>query len=55
MIHDGKVLDKESRDEKVIGVRNYNQMLSSNEQVITSVHQQVGIKDYVGIAISLVK
>ena len=55
VIRDGKVLDENSKDEKVIGVRNYNQMLSKNNQVISSILQQVGIKDYDGIAISIVK
>lgn len=55
VIRDGKVLDQNSTDEKVIGVRAYNQMLAKNDNVISSVLQQVGIKDYDGIAISLVK
>ncbi len=55
VIRDGKVLDENSTDEKVIGVRAYNQMLAKNDKVISSVLQQVGIKDYDGIAISLVK
>lgn len=55
VIRDGKVLDKNSKDEKVIGVRNYNEMLSKNNKVTTSILQQVGIKEYDGIAISVVK
>ncbi|MEM8565115.1 MAG: O-methyltransferase mdmC [Bacteroidota bacterium] len=55
VIRDSKVLDENSKDEKVIGVRNYNKMLSENDQVISSILQQVGIKDYDGIAISIVK
>lgn len=55
VIRDGKVLDANSKDEKVIGVRNYNKMLSENDQVTSSILQQVGIKDYDGIAISMVK
>ncbi|GAB5409354.1 MAG: O-methyltransferase [Balneolaceae bacterium] len=55
VIREGKVLDKNSTDEKVIGVRAYNQMLAKNDQVISSVLQQVGIKEYDGIAISVVK
>lgn len=54
VIREGKVLDTKSTDEKVIGVRAYNQMLAQNSQVVSSVLQQVGIKDYDGIAISLV-
>ncbi len=55
VIRDGKVLDENSKDEKVIGVRNYIEMLSKNDQVISSILQQVGVKDYDGIAISIVK
>ncbi|MEM6524196.1 MAG: hypothetical protein AAF693_10405 [Bacteroidota bacterium] len=55
VIRDSKVLDENSKDEKVIGLRNYNKMLSENDQVISSILQQVGIKDYDGIAISIVK
>ncbi|MEO0340077.1 MAG: O-methyltransferase [Bacteroidota bacterium] len=55
VIRDGKVLDESSSDEKVIGVRAYNQMLAKNDQVVSSILQQVGVKDYDGIAISMVK
>ena len=55
VIRNGKVLNKNSTDEKVVGVRAYNQMLAKNDKVVSSVLQQVGIKDYDGIAISLVK
>ncbi len=54
VIRDGKVLDKNSTDKKVIGVRKYNKMLSKNPYVTTSILQQIGIKDYDGIAISVV-
>ncbi len=55
VIRDGKVLDESSKDEKVIGVRNYIEMLSKNDKVTSSILQQVGVKDYDGLAISLVK
>ncbi len=55
VIRDGKVLDENSEDEKVIGVRNYIEMLAKNDKVTSSVLQQVGVKDYDGIAISIVK
>ncbi len=55
VIRDGKVLDEKSTDEKVLGVRAYNEMLAQNDKVISSVLQQVGVKEYDGIAISLVK
>ena len=55
VIRDGKVMDKNSSDESAIGARKYNEMLSKSDEVITSVVQQVGHKDYDGIAISIVK
>ncbi len=55
VIRDGKVLDENSKDEKVIGVRHYIDMLSKNDQVTSSILQQVGVKDYDGLAISIVK
>ncbi len=55
VIRDGKVLDENSEDEKVIGVRNYIEMLSKNDQVTSSILQQVGVKDYDGLAVSIVK
>lgn len=55
VIRGGKVLDAQSTDEKVIGVRAYNQMVSENDRVVTSILQQVGQKEHDGIAISLVK
>ena len=39
----------------VIGAKKYNEMLSNNDNVITSIIQQVGHKDYDGMAISVVK
>lgn len=55
VIREGKVLDENSQDEKVIGVRRYNAMVAKNNKVITSILQQVGKKEYDGIAVSLVK
>lgn len=54
VIRAAKILDKSSTDEKVIGVQNYLEMLAKNKQVTTSVLQQVGVKEYDGIAISVV-
>lgn len=55
VIRGGKVLDASSKDEKVMGVRAYNKMLSENTQVVTSVLPNVGKKEYDGMAISVVK
>ena len=55
VIRDGKALDENSEDEKVVGVRAYNKMLSKNDKVISSILQQVRVKEYDGIALSVVK
>jgi predicted O-methyltransferase YrrM len=55
VIREGQILEENSSDEMVIGARRYNEMLSKNDKVITSIIQQVGQKDYDGIAISIVK
>ncbi len=49
------MIDANSEDEKVIGVRSYIEMLSKEDRVTSSVLQQVGVKDYDGLAISIVK
>lgn len=55
VIRGGKLLDASSKDEKVKGVRAYCEMLAQEERASTSILQQVGIKAYDGLAISLVK
>ncbi|MEM7573650.1 MAG: O-methyltransferase [Bacteroidota bacterium] len=55
VIRDGQVLDADSPDEKVKGVRAYLDMLAREERATHSVLQQVGIKAYDGLAISMVK
>lgn len=55
VIRDGQILEENSSDEMVIGVKKYNEMLSKNDKVITSIVQQVGKKAYDGMAISIVK
>ena len=55
VIREGKILEENSSDEMVVGAKKYNEMLSKNDKVITSILQQVGHKDYDGIAISIVK
>lgn len=54
VIRGGKVLDAHSADEKVIGVRAYHKRLAENDRVTSSILPQVGIKEYDGIAISIV-
>ena len=55
VIRAGKVLDANSQDEKVVGVRKYNKMLAENQRVTTSILQNVGQKEYDGVAISVVR
>lgn len=55
VIREGQILEENSSDEMVIGAKMYNEMLSKNDKVITSIIQQVGKKAYDGMAISVVK
>lgn len=54
VIREGKVLDKNSADEKVQGVQRLNKMLSENKMVTATILQTVGAKEYDGIAIAVV-
>jgi predicted O-methyltransferase YrrM len=55
VIREGKILDSNSTDEKVQGVQRLNKMLSNNENVTATILQTVGVKDYDGMAIAVVK
>lgn len=55
VIRNGQVLDAHSADEKVQGVRAYNAMLAGNNNVVSSILQQVGHKEYDGLALSVVQ
>ncbi|HAO05432.1 MAG TPA: O-methyltransferase [Chryseobacterium sp.] len=54
VIRVGKVLDKNSTDEKVQGVQRLNKMLSENKKVTATILQTVGVKEYDGMAIAVV-
>ncbi len=54
VIREGKVLDENSTDEKVQGVRRLNGMLSNNEAVTSVILQNVGIKEYDGMVVAVV-
>lgn len=54
VIREGKVLDENSADEKVQGVRRLNSMLSNNEAVTSIILQNVGIKEYDGMVVAVV-
>ena len=54
VIREGKILDRHSKDEKVIGVQRFNEMLAKNPDVTATILQTIGIKGYDGIAIAVV-
>lgn len=50
VIREGKVLDTNSEDEKVLGVQRFNEMLATNPDVTSTILQTIGIKGYDGMA-----
>lgn len=54
VIREGKVLDENSSDDRVAGVRRLNHMLSENKKVTATILQTVGAKEYDGMAIAFV-
>jgi caffeoyl-CoA O-methyltransferase len=55
VIREGKVLDKQSNDDMVMGVQRFNQYLSSCTDVTATIIQTVGSKMHDGMAIAVVK
>jgi predicted O-methyltransferase YrrM len=55
VIREGKVLLENSTDEKVKGVQRLNQMLSTNKKVTATILQTVGVKEYDGMVVAVVK
>ncbi|HLX91282.1 MAG TPA: O-methyltransferase [Puia sp.] len=55
VIRDGKVLDEENNDQNVQGARRFNRMLSLNDKVSSVILATVGVKEFDGMAISVVK
>jgi caffeoyl-CoA O-methyltransferase len=55
VIRDGKVLDSSSGDEMVKGVHRFNKMLSQNIEVTATIMQMVGVKEYDGMALAIVR
>lgn len=55
VIREGKVLDENCTDEMVQGVHRFNKMLGSNKKVTATIIQTVGVKEYDGMAIAVVK
>ena len=54
VIREGKILDENSKDEKVKGVQRFNKMLAQNKQVTATIMQTIGSKDHDGMAIAIV-
>lgn len=54
VIRNGKVLDKNSSDEKVLGVQRLIAFLSECKEVTATVLQTVGVKEYDGMVIAVV-
>lgn len=54
VIREGKVLDKQSTDEKVCGVQRFNTALAADARVTATILQTVGAKEHDGIAVAVV-
>ena len=54
VIREGKVLDAESPDEMVAGVKRFNEALAANHAVTATIIQTIGSKDHDGMAIAIV-
>lgn len=55
VIREGKVLDANSDDERVQGVRRFNQLLSETTNVTATILPTVGVKEFDGMAIAVVR
>jgi caffeoyl-CoA O-methyltransferase len=55
VIRDGKVLDDNSTDPAVNGAQRFNKMLAANTAVTATILQMVGVKEYDGMALAVVK
>ena len=55
VIREGKVLDANSKDEMVQGVKRFNEALAKNKAVTATIMQTVGAKEHDGMAIAVVK
>lgn len=55
VIRDGKVIDPTSDDEMVKGVQRFNKALSQAQEVTATILQMVGVKEYDGMALAIVR
>ena len=54
VVRDGKVIEAESRDPDIQGIRRFNEMLAEEPRVSATALQTVGAKGYDGVTIALV-
>jgi caffeoyl-CoA O-methyltransferase len=55
VIRDGKVLDPNPEDPMVKGAQRFNRTLAANPHVTATILQTIGVKEYDGMAIAIVK
>ncbi len=55
VIREGKILQEESPDEMVAGVKRFNEALAANTAVTATIIQTVGAKEHDGMALAIVK
>jgi predicted O-methyltransferase YrrM len=55
VIRDGAVIDAESADPRIQGVRRFHEMLTNDDRVEATTIQTVGVKGYDGFTMALVK
>ena len=55
VVRDGEVIDEESRDRRVQGVRKFMDMLKNDPRIESTALQTVGIKGYDGFVMSVLK
>lgn len=55
VIREGRVLDPGDDDERVQGVRRFNQLLAQTKEVSATILQTVGAKEYDGMAVAVVR
>ena len=55
VIRDGKVLDPNQEDPMVKGAQRFNKALAANNKVDATILQTIGVKEYDGMAVAIVK
>jgi caffeoyl-CoA O-methyltransferase len=55
VIRDGQVLDAAPADDRVVGAQRFNNVLGASDAVTATIIQMVGVKEYDGMALAVVK